>query len=228
MFFLSNKKTLVKQGIFNGLIDSHSHILYGVDDGVKTIEDAMLILQRYEDMGVKEVWLTPHIQEYMPNETEELRERFELLNNAYNGNIRLHLAAEYMLDNLFTKRLANNDLLYHGNDGKSLLIETSYFNPPNGMDEMIDAILDKGITPLLAHPERYNYMDEDRYDHLHKKGIPFQLNIASLTGMYGESARQKGYMLLERGYYTAYGTDIHSPRMLELFEKKKVKPLPSH
>lgn len=224
MFFF-NKKSIVRQGIFTDFTDNHSHILYGVDDGVRTRNESLAILKRYEEYGVKEVWLTPHIQEYMPNETCELKERYEELLAAYDGNIKLHLAAEYMMDTLFTDRLADNDLLYHGSEGKRLLVETSYFNPPLGMDDTLKAIFDKGITPILAHPERYNYMDDDTYARLYDQGIIFQLNLASLTGMYGESAKRKAYALLERGYYTLYGTDIHSKKMLEVFEEKRIKTI---
>ena len=64
--------------------------------------------------------------EDIPNRTEDLKERFMELNAAYQGNIILHLAAENMLDNLFEERLAKNDLLPLGNEGKHLLVETSY------------------------------------------------------------------------------------------------------
>lgn len=223
--FFSNKKTIVRQGLFNGFTDSHSHILYGVDDGVRSRNDALTILDKYEEWGVTDVWLTPHIQEYMPNETDELRERFEKLKEAYDGDIKLHLAAEYMMDSLLTERIAADDLLYHGTVAKRLLVETSYFNAPIGMDDTLKAILDKGVTPILAHPERYNYMDDAMYERLHEQGIIFQLNLASLTGMYGDLPKAKGYALLERGFYSLYGTDIHSPKMLEVFEKKKVSPI---
>lgn len=224
MFFF-NRKSILQQGIFEGMTDSHSHILYGVDDGVRKLEHSLLILQRYEEYGIKEVWLTPHIQEYMPNTTAELRARFAELKTAYKGGIQLHLAAEYMMDTLFTERLEQNDLLFHGIEEKRLLVETSYLNPPMAMEETLAAIMAKGITPILAHPERYSYMDDDMYAQLHDRGILFQLNLASPTGMYGETAKRKAYALLERGYYTFYGTDIHSPRMLEVFEEKRIKKL---
>lgn len=225
MWPFSNKKTIIEQGIFQGFTDNHSHILYGVDDGVRTKADALAILKQYETYGVTEVWLTPHIQEYMPNETKELQERFDELCEAYSSSgdskIRLHLAAEYMLDNLFAERLADDDLLYHGEDKKRLLVETSYFNPPLHLEETLDEIMRKGIYPILAHPERYAYMDDEQYDRLHAKGILFQLNVGSLIGTYGKTAQKKAYALLDKGYYSLFGTDIHSPKMLSLFETKK-------
>lgn len=216
-------KSLVKQGVFNGYTDCHSHILYGVDDGVKTIEDSLTILKQYEEWGVEELWLTPHIQEYIPNETEKLKERYELLMKAYTGSIKVHLSAEYMIDTLFAERFENNDLLFHGTASEHLLVETSYFNPPIGFHDTLNAIMQKGIRPILAHPERYIYMDNDEYDWLHEIGIVFQLNLASLVGAYGETARKKARYLLKRKYYSMSGTDIHSPNMLRLFSDKRTE-----
>lgn len=122
---------MAESGFFHGFTDWHSHILPGVDDGVQTMEEALEILAKYDELGVKEVWLTPHIMEDIPNTTQHLKERFAELRAAYKGNVILHLAAENMLDNLFEERLEKDDLLSIGEKGDHLLVETSYFNPPS-------------------------------------------------------------------------------------------------
>ena len=107
MFSLFNtKQKLINTGILNGATDWHSHILPGVDDGIQTMEESLAVLDSYEKLGIREVWLTPHIMEDMPNTPNELRARFQELQEAYEGSIILHLAAENMLANLFsiTKR----------------------------------------------------------------------------------------------------------------------------
>lgn len=106
MWPFTRKRTLGDIGIFNGLTDCHSHILPGVDDGVRTMEESLAILDRYERLGMKTVWLTPHIMEDVPNKTADLKERFNLLCQNYKGGLRLHLGAENMIDNLFEERLA--------------------------------------------------------------------------------------------------------------------------
>ena len=121
--------SLKDSGIFKNFTDCHSHILPGVDDGVQTMEEALEILRLYEELGIKSVWLTPHIMEDMPNTTLHLRERYAELQATYSGPIKLHLASENMLDNLFEERLEKNDLLPLGESGDHLLVETSYFNP---------------------------------------------------------------------------------------------------
>ena len=171
---------LEKTGFFRGFTDWHSHILPGVDDGVRTMEKSLVILDRFERAGVRKVWLTPHVMEDYPNTPDSLRARFAELKEAYKGEIELRLAAENMLDSLFEERLEKNEFLPIGEEGRHLLVETSYMNPPMGMEEMMQGAMHKGYTLILAHPERYRYMDEDDYLRLKDQGILFQSNFMSL------------------------------------------------
>ena len=210
MWPFNSKLTLESAGVFKGFTDWHSHILPGVDDGIPDMESALQVLERYEQLGIREVWLTPHVMEDIPNATADLQQRFGELSEAYKGNIKLHLAAEYMLDNCFEERQNSDDLLCIGPpDSKMLLVETSYFNPPMDLYGIIARILEKGYQPLLAHPERYIYMDGSDYERLQAYGVKFQCNITSLTGTYGKEALRKFSTLLGKGWIQAPGTDIH-------------------
>ena len=210
MWLFKKKIRLKDSGFFQGFIDWHCHLLPGVDDGVQTMEESLQILSFYEQLGVSEVWLTPHIMEDIPNTTEGLKERFAKLNAAYQGNITLLLAAENMLDNLFEERLAKNDLLPLGKDGKHLLVETSYFNPPMELLSVLQRIQKKGYYPLLAHSERYEYMQKRDYQALKEEHVSFQLNLPSLAGMYGKHVQEKAEALLKAGMYDRTGCDIHA------------------
>lgn len=209
------KQTLEESGFFRVFTDWHCHILPGVDDGVQTMDEALQILTEYERLGVKEVWLTPHIMEDMPNTTRHLRERFVELQAAYKGNVALNLASENMLDSLFEDRLNKNDLLPIGKDGRHLLVETSYFNPPMGLQNILLRTKAKGYYPVLAHPERYLYMNESDYQKLKSMNIGFQLNQFSLLGMYGKEARRRSKLLHKQNMYDYTGTDIHRLTVLE-------------
>lgn len=211
MSFLSRLfgKKSVGDYSFKDATDWHSHILPGVDDGVQTMEESLAILNDYEAKGLRDLWLTPHIMEDVPNTPEALRERFEELKAAYKGSIRLHLAAENMLDELFMKRMKAGELMPIGERKDMLLVETSYFTPPSNFEALLDDIKKKGFFPLLAHPERYRYMDIDDYRRLHDNGVRFQLNILSLQGFYGPAARDKSRRLLKEGLYYCAGSDIH-------------------
>lgn len=199
-----------------GYVDHHSHLLPGVDDGFKTVEDSLKCLDIYEQWGFEEIWLTPHIMEDFPNRTDDLKQRFDELNGAYQGNLKLHLASENMIDNLFVERLEKMDLLPMGD---RLLVETSYFSAPEYFQDMLDEIKRKGFRPLLAHPERYRYMSDDDYDALLEKGVELQLNVFSLMGMYGKTAKDKATHLLKRGAYTLSGTDVHNLRQPEALKE---------
>lgn len=204
------KQTLADSGVFQGMTDYHSHLLPGVDDGVQTPEESLEILRLYEELGIREVWFTPHIMEDIPNTITGLRTRFEQFQKRYTGNIRLHLAAEYMLDNLFKERLAHRDLLPLGVEGNHLLVETSYFNPPVDLYSMLEKIKLAGYYPVLAHPERYVYMEEADYQRLKELGAKFQLNLPSLVGGYGHVVKTKAEWLQEKGMISLCGTDVHS------------------
>lgn len=207
--FRKKIKGLQEAGIMQGFTDWHSHILPGVDDGIPDIEHSLEVLRAYEKMGVKRVWLTPHIMEDYPNEPMKLQERFNELKLAWNGKVELRLAAENMLDSLFEERLKERNLLPIGEDGQHLLVETSYFSPPMNFDELIDEIQHAGYYPVLAHPERYRYMNERDYRELKKNGVLFQTNMTSMVGMYGETARKKAEWMLKQGMLNLVGSDLH-------------------
>ena len=219
MWPFRKKQTLGESGFFRGFTDWHCHILPGVDDGVQTMEEALQILAEYERLGVKEVWLTPHIMEDIPNTTEKLRDRFTELRTAYQGSVMLHLASENMLDNLFEERLEKNDLLPIGKDGKHLLVETSYFNPPMGLSNILLRIKAKGYYPILAHPERYMYMSETDYKRLNSMNVKFQLNQFSLFGLYGKDVQKRAKMLQKLKMYDYIGSDLHTMKTLKMSYK---------
>ena len=218
--FCGKKQSLLLSDVLRGATDSHSHILYGVDDGVKTLEETLAVLRYEESLGLKEVWCTPHIMEDSANHTEVLKDRFDELKAAYGGPIVLNLAAEYMLDTVFEQRFRDRDLLTMDND--TLLVETSTWTPPVGLYETLREIQSAGYRPLLAHPERYRYLNEPSYERLRKLGIHFQLNLPSLVGFYGETAMRKAEWLLANDYYTEVGSDCHRLRLIEEQYERKV------
>ena len=211
--FGSKRKSLLEGELLRGATDNHSHILWGVDDGVKTEEESLKILHFYEEAGVETLWLTPHVMEDVPNTTEGLKGRFAQLQAAYSGPIRLRLAAEYMIDTLFVERLRARDLRLHGGD--RVLMETSTWSPPIDLWEIVDETLRMGYRPLIAHPERYRYMQMKDYERLRKMGCLMQLNLPSIVGVYGEEAQAKAQTLLSKGFYCMFGSDCHRFRALD-------------
>ena len=202
--------TVVQSGILKGMSDCHSHLLSGVDDGVQTLDESLEILATMERLGVRKVWLTPHVMEDIPNETTTLQGKFQELKRSYSGTLELVLAAEYMVDNLFEERLEKDDLLPLEEGQRYLLVETSYFSPPMGLLSILQRIQKKGYYPLLAHPERYEYMQKKDYKALKEEHISFQLNVPSLIGVYGRHVQEKAEALLKAEMYDCIGCDTHS------------------
>ncbi len=204
---------------FPDATDWHCHILPGVDDGFRQTEESLEILRRYERAGIAEVWLTPHIMEDVPNTTAHLRDTFARFQAAYADDfalrhpegrnpVRLHLAAENMLDALFGKRLKAGDLLPLS--GNRLLVETSIFSAPANFRFLLERIKNAGYTPVLAHPERYLYMSNDDYEELKAQGILFQRNLFSLRGQYGDRVRKRARWLQKHKMYDLVGSDLHN------------------
>ena len=223
MFGLFEKKYSIEgAGLLKGAVDNHSHILYGMDDGVKTQEDSLAILGFLEEQGLTDVWFTPHVMEDVPNTTEGIRARFEELKAVYTGGLQLHLAAEYMIDTLFEKRLSNDDLLFHGED--TVLVETSAVAPPYDLWDVLESMCKSGYRPLIAHPERYHYMDKSDYRRLHDMGCHMQMNLPSIVGFYGESVRARALDLLDKGWYCMVGSDCHRFRAIRAqYEARELK-----
>ncbi len=234
MWPFTRKYALQPSGYFRDLSDWHCHILPGVDDGFRSMEDSLAALSFYADIGIREVWFTPHVMEDIPNTPEELKARFAELCAVYKGPVKLHLAAEHMMDKLFEERLASGDVLPIGPRGDTLLVETSYFSPPMDMDGILRRIQREGLRPLLAHPERYVYMGMNDYRRLHENGIDMQLNLMSLTGHYGPDARAKALRLLKDGFYSRVGTDLHRLRpfqhaiVVKCLTQKQIALLPKY
>jgi tyrosine-protein phosphatase YwqE len=231
MWFLNDKVTVKDCGLLEDFCDCHCHLLPGVDDGVGKVDETLRILRVWEKAGVKEVWLTPHIMEDIPNEPSELRQRYEALKEVYQGPIVLRLAAEHMMDGLFLKRLVKNDVMTYDdnlNKGGKLLVETSYYTPPMNMTDVIERIKEGGGVPILAHPERYQYVDKTDYKRWKQRGVLLQLNVPSLVGAYGPMVQKKAEWLLKENMYDYCGSDTHSINQVEMFlnseiSKKTVK-----
>lgn len=205
--FLYKKKNIQHTTLLNGMTDLHCHLLYGVDDGFETEEEALEMLSFFRQTGVQRVYLTPHVSDEYPGNTPTfLQARYEQLARVAPLGIELRLAAEYMLDAGFRERMAAGLLTF---PGRRVLVETSYMAAPiNYLDLLYDLLLE-GYTPVIAHPERYMYMTDVDYYLLKCKGYKFQLNLFSLCNHYGQGVQTKARALLNRGAYDYVGSDCH-------------------
>ena len=213
MNIFCQKKSFVNSGLLNNITDIHSHILPGVDDGVKAYNEAVESLLWLKRNGIHRLYLTPHIMTAFPGNTSGfIIEQFGIFKKKMEddgvGDIpELKLGAEYMLEPAFEIHKKGGLLTY---SKQQLLVETSYITPPMGLFDMLEELMEDGYTPVFAHPERYMYMDMSDYKLLKSQGVRFQLNFLSMTGAYGRLIKEKASQFLQKGYYDYAGSDFHN------------------
>ena len=204
-------------------IDLHSHLLPGIDDGVRTLEESVKIIKKFKDMGYTRLITTPHIiSDSYPNTKEIIQEKLlevqEALKNEH-IDIEIEAGAEHYIDIDFLKLIEKDELVpFYKN---YVLFETSYMSKPIIMEEAIFNMQAKGYIPVLAHPERYRYMHNDmnQYMKLKELGVLFQVNTKSLTSDSG-SVCKMALKLIDLGLADFMGSDVH--RMRDLIKLEKI------
>lgn len=197
------------------MTDVHSHILFDVDDGSSSIEESIELLKRLKETGFDNVILTPHYIEgsdYSSLNKEKL-EKLSILREAIKENnidINIYLGNEIFInDNII--ELINNGSIYSLNNTKYLLIEFPFHNKILNIEDIMFEIMHAGYVPVIAHPERYTYFQEDYslVDSLRESGVMFQSNYSSILGFYGKNAEKLFKYMLKKEYIDFLGTDIH-------------------
>lgn len=198
--------------------DVHTHLLPGVDDGRFTFDSAARTLEEMYEAGVRQVCLTPHVIAGLYDSSgSRLMDAVRGVVECTGGEApvpELRLGAEYMIDETLLAKIREDGgaSLLKAVDG-DVLIEMSYYGVSLQLFDVVEELSKAGLTPVLAHPERYPYMCRcmERFDMLHEAGCTFQLNLLSVTGVYGEASLRIMDYLFERSYYRYVGSDVHSP-----------------
>jgi protein-tyrosine phosphatase len=197
------------------MIDIHSHILPLVDDGPSEIEESIRILEKGEREGISTFVLTPHLKEPDWNRSEEIMNVFAFLQEkcSHRGmNIKLILGAEiYIIPDLHNI-VMNHPFATFGGKRKYVLVELPVDYMPNFCEEVFFELLLKGITPILAHVERYVYFRNNvpKLTKWSESGILFQLNAGSLTGRNGWFTGLRAKKLLKTGLINFIASDVHA------------------
>ena len=213
------------------MIDIHSHLLFGVDDGSRTLEESVHVIKKLSEVGYTDIILTPHYindSTYVSTREENLdvlkRLKVGLIRN--NVNVNLYLGNEIYIDSEIANLLKNN-IISSLNDTKYLLIEL----PMSGENEIYyDIFLDlinMGYKVILAHPERYISFQKDfnKIYELKELGVLLQSNVGSVLGDYGRGAKKTIKRLLKENLITFMGTDIHHNKEEYTFVLKAKKKI---
>ncbi|TXN35957.1 histidinol phosphatase [Flagellimonas hymeniacidonis] len=227
MFSFFHKKIFLVDYL-HGLVDMHNHILPGIDDGAKTVEDSINLIKGFSELGITNFVCTPHIMNhYYPNTLKTIKPSFDAvvaeLSTLKMDYIKIDYSAEYMIDDAFESLLEERSIVPLR--VKYLLIEMSYLQPSFNFDNAITDIAKHGYYPILAHPERYVYFHKEykTYTHLKNQGILFQLNLMSLgSESYGTEVQKVSQKLLEDGCIDYIASDVHNKRQLNLLREIKI------
>ncbi len=218
--FARKEKSVVRRDLSSLYADMHAHLVPGIDDGAATLEEALQMVEQMSQLGLRTLWLTPHIHAaHYPNTPQTIRAAFEPLQREVQKRklpVRIHYAAEYYLDEHFEQLLERDELLTL--PGRRVLVELSFLSPPHALEERFFRIQLKGYRPVLAHPERYGYWHRDLkyFARLKEKGCELQVNLLSLAGAYGKRIQQIAQKMLEAGQVDFLGSDCHHHTHVEL------------
>ena len=203
-------------------LDFHSHILPGIDDGAKDINESLMLAKALKDWGFDRITCTPHITSKYPNTPQDIMPKFEHLKEELDKSgigLDIRLSAEYRLvPETWPKVLENNWLMPI--EDRFILMEL----PISHREEMglinpveeFRKIASMGLTPILPHPERYFYLTEQDLSDILDAGGKIQCNYGSYAGLYGEEVRQRAVALQDKGIVSFYGTDLHNAHYVQV------------
>ncbi len=210
------------------MVDVHNHILPGIDDGANSVSESIEMIRAFQELGINQFICTPHIMhDYYDNTPESVREACDKLKLALREEnihgIDLKYAAEHMIDDDFERKLEENQVIRLNEN--HLLIEMSYLQPSINFNQSVEKIIKRGIFPVFAHPERYQYLNSDlkNYEKLKSQGLKFQLNLLSLGGYYGVDVQKAALQLLKHNLYDFLGSDAHNTRHIQSLKSIKLK-----
>lgn len=203
-------------------VDIHSHLIPGVDDGVRTLAQSVEIIRSFQSLGYKKLITTPHISEYYPNTADTLREGLKSVKAELKNiqlDIEIELGAEYMVDGKFLNMVKEQaDLLsWHG----YILIETPFTTSPFIFDEVIFELQTRGLHPVLAHPERYEYFfgNVEAIRRIRDKGVRMQVSASSFAGYYGPEQKKMARQILRESLIDFIGSDMHMFGQMEFLKR---------
>lgn len=230
MFGLFKKKEKIKKERtfdYSKLkVDMHSHVLPGIDDGAQTPEDSIVLIKKMMEVGISKIIATPHILiDYHPNTPETINKALQILKAELvkeGIDIVVEAAAEHFFDETFESRIDEDRLMLMKDN--YVLFEFGFITKPPNVVPVIQKLKDKGLKPILAHPERYLYLTIDELKMYRSWGCSLQLNTISLTGYYGLEIKKIAETLVDNQMIDFISSDMHHPRHAAAFHQALLMP----
>ncbi|MGN6617870.1 MAG: tyrosine-protein phosphatase [Ilyomonas sp.] len=209
-------------------IDMHSHLLPGLDDGLKELDQTIAFVKELNTLGYHSLVCTPHIlSDLYPNTPDTILPRLTIVREALKENnipVQIHAAAEYMVDTDMESYVkSGKPLLTFGKN--YILIEMSYLAASPNIEQVIFELRMKGLQPILAHPERYNFYHHDfsKYERMKDLGCLLQMNLLSISGYYGKGIKLVAEKLAKNKMIDLVGTDMHHTNHLNALKELATK-----
>jgi protein-tyrosine phosphatase len=211
-------------------VDMHSHLLPGIDDGLKEVAKSVEFIKQLKELGYQKLICTPHIlSDLYPNTRETIMPKLALVKQALADagvDMKIEAAAEYMIDPDFSDIVSKSkkeDFLTIG--GNYILVEMSYLAPTPVFEETIFNLTMLGLKPILAHPERYSYYHStfEQYVRFKDLGCKLQVNLLSLSGGYGPAVKKTAEKLFKNEMVDFLGTDMHHEKHLMMLKELATK-----
>ena len=210
------------------VVDMHSHLVPGIDDGSQSLEESINLIRSLKSLGYKKLITTPHIMaDRYKNTPEIIMAGLKKIRQALENQrieIEIDAAAEYLIDDLFLAKIKEKNLLTMGDN--FILVELSYFIEPPNLNNVFFELQTNGYNVILAHPERYTYWHEnmEKYQDLYDRGIFLQLNINSLTGWYSKESMRIAHKLIDNKLIKFLGSDTHNAVYMNELQKSAYEP----
>ena len=200
------------------MIDLHSHLLPGIDDGPSTMEQSIELCRLAVNQGITHSIATPHIHPgRWQNDRSSIGKAYLALRDSLstlNIPLQLGFAAEVRLTEAIIQQVAMDEIPFYGVvDGyKVMLLEFPHSHITAGSNKLVSWLLENGIRPLIAHPERNKQVirNPNVLDQFLEAGCWLQFTAASVTGYFGDGARQAAERLLASGTKAVIATDSHN------------------
>lgn len=209
-----------------GGVDLHSHLVPGVDDGARTVEDVLEGIGRMVERGIRRIVTTPHLEGSLTRVRDRFEERMEEMDRAF-GSARDAVADAFpALRFSRANEVALNhpepdlaDPRIHLGTGGAVLVEWPRLHVPPGGSRILREIVEDGRSLVLAHPERYRLGANDlaTMEVWKEAGVRFQVNFGSVAGAYGAEVRRRAEAMLSRGWVDCLASDFHGRPQLRLF-----------
>ena len=205
--------------------DIHSHFIPGIDDGSPDMRTTVTLIQEMQRLGFSKVITSPHVMsDFYKNSSEIILAglaaiRAEL--KAQRINMEIDAVAEYYLDYDFEQKIGKEKFLFFG--ANYLLVELSFLDAPRNFLDIIFKLQLEGYTVVLAHPERYQYLQMKDYQNLVDRGVLLQINLLSLISYYSLQVKDKAEALIKQNMVSFVGTDCHNMHHAGLYKKCQSK-----